>query len=49
MTTRGQFTKKMLSDICLREVRQGVFEYTGPVQNNRPKNKSAHRNPEETR
>ncbi|NLM34335.1 MAG: hypothetical protein GX206_02765 [Clostridiales bacterium] len=48
MTTRGQFTKKMLADINLRETRPGVFEYIGPAQNNRPKNKSVHRNPAET-
>jgi hypothetical protein len=48
MTTKGQFTKKKLADINLREVRQGVFENIGPVQNNRPKNAPVHRNKTET-
>lgn len=43
MTTKGQFTKKKLADINLREIRQGVFEAIGPLQNNIPRNVPVHR------
>jgi len=38
----------MLADINLREIRQGVFEYIGPAENNKPKHKQLHRNRTET-
>ncbi|MDP4091446.1 MAG: hypothetical protein Q8930_19550 [Bacillota bacterium] len=48
MTTKGQFTKKKLADINLREVRPGAFEYIGPIENNRPKGAPVHRDNRQT-
>lgn len=48
MTTKGQITKKKLADISLREARPGEFEYTGPIENNRPKNAAVHRDRKQT-